>query len=107
MRSAERELIEIERKRNIAEGTACLNPVIQPKNATDAVKDRVAELTKQIAEETKRLSTTRAQLTKLKNGTNSSSTVKVPVAESSAADANFKRTGVVPVPDGLCPELCR
>ena len=67
MRSAERELLEIERKRQAADAPNGGNVVSKLKSAGDVVKERLSELTKQIAEESKRLATTRSQLQKLKS----------------------------------------
>lgn len=67
MRSAERELLEIERKRQAADAPNGTTVAAKLKSAGDVVKERLSELTKQIAEESKRLATTRSQLQKLKS----------------------------------------
>ena len=67
MRSAERELLEIERKRQAADAPNGGTVVSKLKSAGDVVKERLSELTKQIAEESKRLANTRSQLQKLKS----------------------------------------
>ena len=67
MRSAERELLEIERKRQAADAPNGTTVASKLKSAGDVVKERLSELTKQIAEESKRLATTRSQLQKLKS----------------------------------------
>lgn len=69
MRSAERELLEIERKRQAADAPGGAN-ANKLKSAGDQVKERLSELTKQIAEESKRLANTRSQLQKLKSTSN-------------------------------------
>lgn len=67
MRSAERELLEIERKRQAADAPGGANVSAKLKSAGDVVKERLSDLTKQIAEESKRLANTRSQLQKLKS----------------------------------------
>lgn len=67
MRSAERELLEIERKRQAADAPGGAAVSAKLKSAGDVVKDRLSDLTKQIAEESKRLANTRSQLQKLKS----------------------------------------
>jgi len=70
MRSAERELAEIERKRQIGGDDA----QSKSKAGGELVRQRLAEITQQIQEESKRLANTRSQLQKLKSS-NSSNTV--------------------------------
>lgn len=67
MRSAERELLEIERKRQAADAPGGASVSAKLKTAGDVVKERLSDLTKQIAEESKRLANTRSQLQKLKS----------------------------------------
>ena len=67
MRSAERELLEIERKRQAADAPGGAHASTKLKVAGDQVKERLNELTKQIAEESKRLANTRSQLQKMKS----------------------------------------
>jgi hypothetical protein len=66
MRSAERELNEIERKKQVADQQASSST--KPKGVGDVAKERLAEITKQIAEESRRLAATRATLSKIKTG---------------------------------------
>ena len=75
MRSAERELLEIERKRQVADAPGGGNGGNKLKSAGDVVKERLSELTKQIADESKRLANTRSQLQKLKTTSTTSGTV--------------------------------
>jgi hypothetical protein len=90
MRSAERELLEMERKRQAGDGPGGAN-ANKIRSAGDQVKERLSELTKQIAEESKRLATTRSQLQKLKSsastvvlGTGTGVTVNATGATTSA-----------------------
>ena len=91
MRSAERELLEIERKRQAADAPGGAHASSKLKSAGEQVKDRLSDLTKQIAEESKRLANTRSQLQKLKttssgvvSGTGTGVTVTSTGATSSA-----------------------
>ncbi|RYD84282.1 MAG: hypothetical protein EOP84_05925, partial [Verrucomicrobiaceae bacterium] len=66
MRSAERELAELERKKS--EGGSNGNGVGAAKKATpqEVLRQRALEISKQVAEETRRLAATRQQLQRLK-----------------------------------------
>ena len=64
MRSAERELAEIERKKQAAD--AMNTGSSRPRTSADMNKERLAELTSQIASEGKRLGQLRTQLNKVK-----------------------------------------
>lgn len=77
MRSAERELLEIERKRQAVEGGGGGSGSSRAVKATpgDVMKERMSDLTKQITEESKRLANTRAQLQKIKSGSSVGNTV--------------------------------
>jgi hypothetical protein len=118
MRSAERELIEIERKRQVAEAQA--STVSKSKSVGDVAKERLAEITKLIAEESKRLAVTRMQLQKLKSSGGllvakvDTAPVTEVVEEGVPGVVAVPHTNVgrapgyaVPVPMGLVPELCR
>lgn len=70
MRSAERELLEIERKRQISDES---NVHSKSKLSGDHLRKRLADITLQISEESKRLANTRAQLQRIKSA--SSNTV--------------------------------
>eukprot|EP01038_Epipyxis_sp_PR26KG_P008238 gene8238-11148_t len=65
MKSAERELIEIERKRQTVD-TQSFGTVARLKAAGDHAKDKLNEITKQISDESRRLANARSQLAKLK-----------------------------------------
>jgi hypothetical protein len=66
MRSAERELIEIERKRQAAENIQ--GGAGRTISTVDIGKEKIAELTKQITEESKKLANARIQIAKIKSG---------------------------------------
>ena len=126
MKSAERELAEIERKKQSAE-TAAQGP--KSRSTSELNKERIVDLEKQIDAETKKLANIRSQLQKAKptglRSKNSTTTtpnaavaaVVAAAAESAAADkqqakeaAASTRVGGIqqrPVPDELLPELCR
>jgi hypothetical protein len=77
MRSAERELLEIERKRQAADAPGgATTAAAKLKSAGDVARDRLTDLTKQIAEESKRLANTRSQLQKLKSTGNGPNVVQ-------------------------------
>lgn len=125
MRSAERELIEIERKKNAASEN--LNAGVSGKTksgANDALQVRVQEITEQIAEESKRLAAIRAQLQRMKKSEMSPKPVLLsmsspsatasaardaaePKQEKKAANMAQGRATTNPVPEELYPELCR
>ena len=93
------------------------------KTACDVHKERLVEITKLIAEESKRLASTRAALSKIKSGTTTSSVTASSTQESSQqadgdnpVDESVEKVPgkvgrgpgyAVPVPDGLVPELCK
>lgn len=66
MRSAERELLELERKRQVTDPSSS-SAAAKLKSANEVAKDRLNDITKQIADESKRLAVARAQLQKAKN----------------------------------------
>lgn len=112
MRAAERELVEMERKRSAADSMK--NSSQSAPQAKKSIGDqstneqKIVEMTKQIADEVRRLNQTRD---KLKVMQSDSVVVPKPAAEE-AAPVEVKRgvgapIRVVPVPDGLAPELCK
>ena len=132
MRSAERELLEIERKRQATDSSS--SATARLKSTGDVAKERLADITKQIAEESKRLAATRASLQKLKttnsgtasNGAaSSSSNIKAffdpadketaPSSASKKSAATSSAAAQVPsgrplvniVSEDLYPELCK
>lgn len=150
MRLAEREIVEIDRKQQAIDSannmTASALPLSStlpsesttgstPTNADDHLSsnERMTELVKQIAEEARRLASTRAELQKAKKqqaelleaekpvkGTPGrkpkaaqTSTPVVAAPENaistsdSAADTTHKGIQKMSVPDNLIPELCR
>ena len=64
MRSAERELAEMERKKLAADAMSASST--RPRSNADLNKERMIELTHQIGLEAKRLAVSRGQLSKLK-----------------------------------------
>ena len=152
MKSAERELSEIEKKRLAADqhsiAASAGNPaaahafpnaasrglvsLTTSGNAVEVAKEKLAEVTRQITEEAKKLANARAQLTKTKNVVipvasaaggsaanmkaflDSASSAAGPSAPTAAAAGAEKeksaRGGSVAsstVPEGLLPELCK
>lgn len=134
MRSAERELAEMERKKQAAEAMNANNA--RPRTLVDLNKERLVELTHQIGLEVKRLANTRVQLSKVKNSGNSissangvmsspalpttaiikskeSTSISMKKSGSSAVSAANSENVVekngraLTVPDGLLPELCK
>jgi hypothetical protein len=121
MRSAERELAEMERKKMAADAMSSAN--VRPRSSADVNKERMLDLTHQIAVEAKRLANTRAQLAKLKSTTGG--VAPIPMKSTSVAGAKEgagKKTssnepkasgGTIGgsraqvVPEGLLPELCK
>jgi len=130
MRSAERELVEIERKRQIG-GDDALN---KSKASGELVRQRLAEITQQIQEESRRLANTRSQLQKLKSlggsntvlGTGTGVTVNAisgatssagimkaflgaGKSESKKSSDPSTRVGAtaMTIPDSALPDLCR
>jgi hypothetical protein len=125
MRSAERELMEIERKRQLNESKDGASAL---KSSSDLARLRIKEVSKQLEDETRKLSLARAQIKKVKGQINPKEEnqveerVKVQkqsvFAESSptkvsSTTASKKTTGNTrgavsnPVPEELFPELCR
>lgn len=122
MKSAERELTEIERKRQANETKDAANA---PKNASEVNRLRIKELSKQIEDETRKLSLARAQVKKLKaqisgkpvstskEETVSSAPSKAKAASGEIAGAGKKAPGPargstsMPVPEDLYADLCR
>jgi hypothetical protein len=121
MRSAERELMEIERKKQAADNQAIVLGSKPVSGSTDAMRQRVMDITKHIAEESKRLAATRAQLQRLKQGEITVEKAKPShqtsmvhnlvdevVAESTEKKASSTgRIPTNPVPEELYPELCK
>ena len=106
MRAAERELSEIERKKLAAEGMTSTKP--RTLTLTGLNQERIAELTKAIMEEGKKLANTRASLQKLKGTSGKSGAVAAPrvrkeVAESpdGARDDKKSSAAAKPFPEGL------
>ena len=64
MRSAERELAEMERKKLAADAMSASST--RPRSSAELNKERMVELTHQIGLEAKRLAVSRGQLSKLK-----------------------------------------
>jgi hypothetical protein len=87
MRSAERELLEIERKKQATDSSSSANARV--KAAGDVARERMADITKQIAEESKRLAATRSALQKVKTG-NATVASSSGAASSSAGNTNIK-----------------
>lgn len=122
MRLAEKELLEIEKKRQQQEGGSTMNA----RSHSEATKQRITELSKQIADEARRLAAVRSQMDKLKkvDGTNAKSelkemdlkelvnekdsviSVKPPAHEK---EKKQKAGGSLanPVPETYYPDLCR
>lgn len=105
MRSAERELIEIEKKKIVEQPST--SSILQ-KNTSDLTKQRIADISKQISEESKRLANVRAQIQKIKSNN--------PISQVQTKNSEPKLTpekkpislGRVPsnsIPDDLLPEL--
>ena len=123
MKSAEKELMEIERKRMAADTMKSMALSTYP-TSTSAKKggaesaeneQKIAEMAKQVAEEVRRLSQFRDKLSSLQNemapkkekeGRDKEAVEeKVIVAESKPGRGGALRT--LPIPEHLCPELCR
>lgn len=117
MRSAERELIEIERKKQVlSEGAASQ----KSRNLAELNRERLVDLEKQIESESRRLAHVRSQMKKLNKSNegdsalvskSSNSNEKVSKTSSkskaSSSTSTTGRTLLRPVPDGLLPELCK
>lgn len=127
MRSAERELLEIERKKQSGDVQSVSAGVKTKSSSTEVLRQRVHEISQQIAEESKRLAATRAQLQRMrkpeqsaerpKNGGYATSTTSCGAGESKingsgggekkGSGASSGRNPSNPVPEELYPELCR
>lgn len=116
MRSAERELIEIERKRQASDSQS--TNAAKPKNAGEIVQERLAEISKQISDEARRLAYTRSQLQKIKNGNGNTSSgpgiksffesTEKDGSKKNSSGVNLGGRGVTAtVPESLYPELCK
>lgn len=117
MRSAERELTEIERKKSSSDGILTAGSG-KNKNG-EAIRQRVQEIASQVAEESKRLAATRAQLQRLRKSESSSKPILAALSGQASKDQPEakveKRSGhggqgrgpSNPVPEEHYPELCR
>ena len=100
MRSAERELAEIERKKQAAD--AMNTGSSRPRTSADMNKERLVELTNQIALEGKRLGRLRTQLNKVKAPVSSTTTTAAPAKAtvervSTGEDGRKKKASVAHV----------
>lgn len=100
MRSAERELAEIERKRQAAESAS--SNAQKPRSAADVNRERLAELEKQIDNESRRLANVRAQLQRIKVGKTTDSSI--PAASTTSVvnttkEKQVKKTSNIKVSD--------
>lgn len=125
MRSAERELAEMERKKLAADAMSTTSA--RPRSNAELNKERMVELTHQIGLEAKRLAVSRGQLSKLKVAGPTASSVPAPAKGPSSKDAAKKapapaghahassaasasvmgRPTSSTLPEGLLPELCK
>ena len=129
MRSAERELAEMERKKLAADAMSASST--RPRSSAELNKERMVELTHQIGLEAKRLAVSRGQLSKLKvpsnnnlvqttlptKGTNSNVAKDFPKkstapsahshTSSTTSTAVMGRPTSSTLPEGLLPELCK
>jgi hypothetical protein len=136
MRSAERELAEMERKKQTADAMSTTSA--RPRSSADLNKERMVELTHQIGLEAKRLAATRGQLQRLKAANSTTApnkpaaaptsvvqtsskddstappaakkmagSVAAPVASDAGGDRNRGGSMANTVPDGLLPELVK
>lgn len=103
MRSAERELLEIEKKRLPSEIGSLT--VVSSKNTQDSMKRRMVDITKSIADESKKLSLIRAQIQKLKS--TSSGDLEKDGEQKTQEKKSSGRNQNVSVPESLYPVLCR
>lgn len=105
MRSAERELLEIEKKRLPAEsGNLVLSST---KSVQDSMKRRMIDIAKSIGDESKKLALVRAQIQKLK-ATHQSNDNGEKDNEQKAQDKKaVQRNTNVSVPEALYSTLCR
>ncbi len=127
MRLAEKELVEMEKKKQQSEAAQASNNT--QKSQTETTKQRIAELSRQIADESKKLSAVRVQMEKLKKGDSSGSksepkekvekekdvaeTKEVASKVDSVGEKEKEKKSKVggsiasPVPESLFPALCR
>ena len=125
MRSAERELAEMERKKLAADAMSTTSA--RPRSNAELNKERMVELTHQIGLEAKRLAVSRGQLSKLKVAGPTTSSAPAPSKGPSTKDAVKKapapaghahassaasasvmgRPTSSTLPEGLLPELCK
>ena len=125
MRSAERELAEMERKKLAADAMSTTSA--RPRSNAELNKERMVELTHQIGLEAKRLAVSRGQLSKLKVAGPTASSVPAPAkgptskdaakkapapaghahASSAASASVMGRPTSSTLPEGLLPELCK
>lgn len=130
MRSAERELAEMERKKLAADAMSASNS--RPRSNAELNKERMVELTHQIGLEAKRLAVSRGQLSKLKvtsnttliqttlpvkGGVNNNISKDIPKksitpsahshTSSTTSTAVMGRPTSSTLPEGLLPELCK
>lgn len=112
MRSAERELAEIERKNQAS--VAISSSTSRPRSVQELSKDRVTELTTIIKEEARKIAITRQNIQKLKNGSSKGSGV---IRSSMDTDGGEKKEQIhheskgrpvlKPVPENTIPDLCQ
>ena len=115
MKSAERELSEIERKKQAAE---TVTQQARPRSLVDINREKLLDLEKQIEVESRKLATVRSQLQKTKSikasdGSSSATGLvgKKASEKSNSTDKSIsipKPTGIPqrPVPEDTLPELC-
>jgi SWI/SNF-related matrix-associated actin-dependent regulator of chromatin subfamily A member 5 len=86
MRSAERELLEIERKRQ-SSGNEFVSSSAKSMTPSEIMNQKLSEITKKVANETARLAALRSQLSKLKNSSSSLAEGKTPGSEGKKKSA--------------------
>jgi SWI/SNF-related matrix-associated actin-dependent regulator of chromatin subfamily A member 5 len=86
MRSAERELLEIERKRQ-SSGTEFVSSSVKSMTPSEIMNQKLSEITKKVANETARLAALRSQLSKLKNSSTTLAEGKTPGSEGKKKSA--------------------
>ncbi len=105
MRSAERELLEIEKKRLPSEsGNQALSST---KSVQDSMKRRMIDITKSIGDESKKLALVRAQIQKLKASPQSNDIADKEIEQKSQDKKTVQRNTNVSVPESLYSTLCR
>mmetsp|Transcript_9123 Transcript_9123/g.8154 ORF Transcript_9123/g.8154 Transcript_9123/m.8154 type:complete len:1404 (-) Transcript_9123:63-4274(-) len=129
MRSAERELAEIERKKLVSDNS--FTNITKFKSASDVNREKLIEIEKQIEAESRKLANARLQLQKSKGSysdkfdktlssavtttsktlTNNNQPTKATAKAQSSAPEKTKETAssrvLKPVPDEFLPELCK